>query len=124
MDFTSKIELCRSLAAANYIAADKALLRTAQPGDNLLHAIGNNTEFDKQLLWALLDHFSPEEIKSFRDKNKTDAPNPIISKQSNNSNTKSSEKKKSKKKKNIEILDGIISKTKQCRKQLLSIMIG
>jgi hypothetical protein len=122
MDFAEKTRVCSSLAAAQHIAADKALLRTVQPGDNLLHAIGSGNDFDKQLLWILLDFCSAEEINAFRVKAPIPVSNvPAIKKSSAG---KTTEKKNGKKKTNTQILNGIVSKMKQYKKQLSSTMTG
>jgi hypothetical protein len=126
MDFIEKTKVCSSLAAAQHIAADKALLRTVQPADNLLHAIGSGDDFDKQLLWVLLDFCSAEEITAFRIK----APIPVVPSVPNVPVVKKSpagetpEKKNSKKKTNTQILNGIVSKMNSFKKQLLSTMTG
>jgi hypothetical protein len=126
MDFAEKTRVCSSLAAAQHIAADKALLRTVQPGDNLLHTIGSGTDFDKQLLWILLDFCSAEEINAFRVK----APIPFVPPVSNASVIKkapagkTTEKKNFKKRTNTQILNGIASKMSSFKKQLLSTMTG
>jgi hypothetical protein len=125
MDFTEKSRVCSSLAAAEHIAADKAMLRTVQPGDSLLHAIGKGIDLDKQILWVLLDFRSADEINAFR-KNSPTVRTPladthIIKKAPAGEN---SEKKNSKKKTNTQILNGITSKMNSFKKQLSSIMTG
>jgi hypothetical protein len=126
MDFAEKTRVCSSLAAAQHIAADKALLRTVQPGDNILHAIGSGTDFDKQLLWVLLDFCSAEEINAFRIKAPISVapPVPKTSAIKKAPADKATEKKNFKKRTNTQILNGIVSKMKQYKKQLSSIMTG
>ncbi|MDR1629933.1 MAG: hypothetical protein LBS36_06945 [Oscillospiraceae bacterium] len=126
MDFAEKSRVCSSLAAADHIAADKALLRTVQPADNLLHAIGSGADFDKQVLWILLDFCSVEEINTFRSKkhrptvsNVSIVPSVVKAPAGENP-----EKKNSKKKTNTQILNGITSKMNSFKKQLSSIMTG
>ena len=114
MEFSQKSEYSSQLASSAHIDADKQLLTKHAPDDSLLNAIGNDADFDKQLLWVLLDYCSPEKIKEFRgEKKQTVKGTPSQVKQKVN---ELFPKKKSKKKKNTLKLAGIISKTKLFRK--------
>lgn len=126
MDFSEKTRVCNSLAAAEHIAADKALLRTVQPTDSLLHAVGRGIDLDKQILWVLLDFCSAEEIAAFRLKKPgpTASNVPIVPAAGKTPAGETTEKKNAKKKTNTQILNGITSKMKQYKKQLSSIMTG
>jgi hypothetical protein len=121
MDFSEKTRVCNSLAAAEHIAADKALLRTVQPADSLLHAVGRGIELDKQILWVLLDFCTPDEITAFRTKflPATHSRVPVATHQQTGSQP---EKKNAKKRTNTQILNGITLKMRQYKKQLSSIM--
>jgi hypothetical protein len=126
MEFIEKTRVCSSLAAAEHIAADKALLRTVQPGDSLLHSVGKGKDLDKQILWVLLDFCSADEINASR----TNSPRPPAPNASSVTNAPHSkidsppEKKNVKKRTNIQILNGITSKMTQYKKRLSSIMTG
>jgi hypothetical protein len=130
MDFVEKTQVCSSLAAAQHIAADKALLRTVQPHDSLLHAVGVGSDFDKQLLWVLLDCRSADEIKNFREQFPSAAQTSPVPKVPAPPSPEGeglgvrSQKKNDKKKTNTQILNGIVSKMNQYKKQLSSIMTG
>jgi hypothetical protein len=122
MTFSEKTDYCTRLTGNQHIDSDKALLRSVAPNDSLLFFIDTSVEFDKQLLWVLLDYFSIDEItaaRSYSAKNKSkkqpaQIPGPA-------ENTSPAEKKNSKKKMNTQIFNGIISKMKQFKKPPLSI---
>ena len=111
MEFSEKSDYCAKLASSTHVDADKELLRKFAPDDSLLNGIGNDTDFDKQILWVLLDHCPPEEIKEYRSEKNKAVPEKITSKV-----TPVIPKKKSKKSKSIRKFNGIIWNLKRYRK--------
>lgn len=118
MEFKEKNRTARELASPEFIEKDRSLLESIRPGHDLLSrcTIASRREtLDNEILYVLLDAFTPEEIINNRYgvKGQTSSPgkNPTSPEKPEPS------KKKSRRKKSIQKSTGHDSKTKTSRKQ-------
>jgi len=118
MEFKEKNRTARELASHEFIEKDRNLLESIHPGHDLLSrcTIASRREtLDSEILYVLLDVFTPEEIIN----NRYDVKGHTLSSGKNPTSPEKPElsKKKSRRKKSIQKSTGHASKTKTSKKQ-------
>lgn len=118
MEFKEKNRTAREFASPEFIEKDRNLLESIHPGHELLsrcNIASRRETLDSEILYILLDSFTPEEIINYRfgvngnpnmpEKDKIPAERP------------ESPKKKSRRRKSTRTSDGPVSKTKTSKEQ-------
>lgn len=116
MEFKEKNRTARELASPEFIEKDRNLLESIHPGHELLsrcNIASRRETLDSEILYILLDTFTPEEIINYRFgvKGNPNMPERVPSEKPESS------KKKSRRKKSTRTSDGQVSKTKTYKKQ-------
>lgn len=118
MEFKEKNRTARELASLEFIEKDRKLLESIRPGHELLSrcTIASRQEtLDNEILYVLLDVFTPEEIINNRYGVKGHSPSP--EEDPTPPEKPEPSKKKSQKKRSIPKSTGRASRTKTSRKQ-------
>lgn len=118
MEFKEKNRTARELASPEFIEKDRKLLESIRPGHELLSRCtiaSRQGTLDNEILYVLLDVFTPEEIINNRYGVKEHIPSP--EEDPTPPEKPEPSKKKSQKKRSIPKSTGRASRTKTSRKQ-------
>ncbi len=118
MEFKEKNRTARELASPEFIEKDRSMLESIHPGHELLsrcNIASRRETLDNEILYILLDTFTPEEIINYRYgvKGSTNTPE----KDRIPFEKPESPKKKSRRRKSTQKSNGPVSKTKMSKKQ-------
>ena len=118
MEFKEKNRTARELASPEFIEKDRNLLESIHPGHELLsrcNIASRRETLDSEILYILLDTFTPEEIINYRYGVKEGSHTPV--KDNIPEEKPETPKKKSQKRRNTQKSAGPASKTKTSKKQ-------